>query len=207
MFLSYSGSGDTSGEVWRIELSGDSIHLGVFINMAIYHDVIETRFGWMGLLRSETGLMCTTLPQVSPDRCIPLLGAEMGGSKHLPKRFVTLAEDLRSYFEGGRRHFIDEPLDLDGVSPFYRKAWLACMAIPFGETRTYKWLATSAGNSMASRAAGQSMAKNRLPIVVPCHRVIAGDGGLRGFGAGATQLDLKQSLLSMEVGALSGLPS
>ena len=51
------------------------------------------------------------------------------------------------------------------------------------------------------------MAKNRLPIVVPCHRVIAGDGGLRGFGAGATQLDLKQSLLSMEVGALSGLPS
>lgn len=175
--------------------------------MATYHDVIETRFGWMGLLRSDTGLMCTTLPQASPDRCIPLLGAKMDGSEHLPERFLTLAEDLRGYFEGGRLHFVDEPLDLDGVTPFYRKAWLACMAIPFGETRTYKWLATRAGNSMASRAAGQAMAKNRLPIVVPCHRVIAGDGGLRGFGAGTTQLDLKQSLLLMEADTLFGRPS
>ena len=88
-----------------------------------------------------------------------------------------------------------------GATPFHRQAWQACMSIPFGETRTYKWLATQAGKPKAPRAAGQSMARNRLPIVVPCHRVIAADGGLRGFGAGATQLDLKQSLLSMEADA------
>jgi methylated-DNA-[protein]-cysteine S-methyltransferase len=169
--------------------------------MTTYHDVIETRFGWMGLLRSETGLMRTTLPQPSPDRCIPLLGAELDGSEHAPDRFTALAESLGRYFEGGKHSFADEPLDLEDATPFHRMAWLACMSIPFGETRTYKWLATRAGKPKAPRAAGQSMARNRLPIVVPCHRVIAADGGLRGFGAGATQLDLKQSLLTMEADA------
>lgn len=169
--------------------------------MTTYHDVIETRFGWMGLLRSETGLMRTTLPQSSPERCIELLGEQAAGSEHAPARFTALAEKLRRYFEGDRLSLVDEPLDLEGATPFHREAWLACKSIPFGETRTYKWLATQAGKPNAPRAAGQSMARNRLPIVVPCHRVIAADGGLRGFGAGATQLDLKQSLLSMEVDA------
>ena len=169
--------------------------------MTTYHDVIETRFGWMGLLRSEAGLMRTTLPQPSPDRCIPILGEEMAGSEHAPDRFAALAESLRRYFEGKKLSLVDEPLDLEGATPFHRQAWLACMSIPFGETRTYKWLATQAGKPKAPRAAGQSMARNRLPIVVPCHRVIAADGGLRGFGAEAKQLDLKQSLLAMEVDA------
>lgn len=169
--------------------------------MMTYNDVIETRFGWMGLLRSETGLMRTTLPQPSPERCIELLGDQVAGSEHAPDRFAALAEKLRRYFEGGKLDFAGEPLDLEGATPFHREAWLACMSIPFGETRTYKWLATRAGKPKAPRAAGQSMARNRLPIVVPCHRVIAADGGLRGFGAGAAQLDLKQSLLAMEAEA------
>ena len=169
--------------------------------MTTYHDVIETRFGWMGLLRSEKGLMRTTLPQTSPDRCIQILGDEMAGAEHAPERFTSLVGSLRRYFEGDKLGLVEETLDLEGATPFHRQAWQACMSIPFGETRTYKWLATQAGKPNASRAAGQSMARNRLPIVVPCHRVIAADGGLRGFGAGATQLDLKQSLLSMEADA------
>lgn len=169
--------------------------------MTTYHDVIETCFGWMGLLRSEKGLMCTTLPQTSPDLCIQILGEEMADAEHAPERFTSLAASLRRYFEGDKLRLVEETLDLDGATPFQRQAWRACMSIPFGETRTYKWLAAQAGKPKAPRAAGQSMARNRLPIVVPCHRVIAADGGLRGFGAGATQLDLKQSLLSMEADA------
>ena len=74
------------------------------------------------------------------------------------------------------------------------------MTIPYGETRPYKWLAARAGRPNAPRAAGQSMARNRLPIVVPCHRVVASDGSLRGFGRDAAQLGLKQRLLDLELG-------
>ena len=149
--------------------------------MTTYYDVIETRFGWMGLLRSEKGLMRTTLPQIVPDRCIQILGAEMAGAEHAPERFTSLAGSLSRYFEGDKLRIVEETLDLEGATPFHRQAWQACMSIPFGETRTYKWLAIQAGKPNAPRAAGQSMARNRLPIVVPCHRVITADGGLRGL--------------------------
>ena len=96
--------------------------------MTIYHDVIETRFGWMGLLRSETGLMRTTLPQSSPERCIELLGEQAADSEHAPDRFAALGEKLRRYFEGGKLNLGDEPLDLEGATPFHREAWRACMS-------------------------------------------------------------------------------
>ena len=95
-----------------------------------------------------------------------------------------------------------QPLDLRDAPAFQRAAWSACMSIPYGQTRPYKWLAAQAGRPNAPRAAGQSMARNRLPLVVPCHRVVASNGALHGFGKGATQLDLKQRLLDLESGRL-----
>ncbi len=94
--------------------------------------------------------------------------------------------------------FEAEPIDVEDASPFMQAAWGACRRIPAGETRSYKWLAEQAGRPQAPRAAGQSMARNRLPIIIPCHRVIASDGSLRGFGTGASQLGLKQRLLDLE---------
>ena len=91
--------------------------------MTTYHDVIETRFGWMGLLRSEKGLMRTTLPQTSPDRCIQILGDEMAGAEHAPERFTSLAGSLRRYFEGDKLGLVEETLDLEGATPFHRQAW------------------------------------------------------------------------------------
>ncbi len=168
---------------------------------ARFYDVVETKFGWMGLLASPHGIRRTTLPQPSATDCVALLGHEAHDAEFAPERFADLNKRLDHYFASGETEFDDEALDVSDAPPFLRSAWQACGSIPAGETRTYLWLAASAGRPRAARAAGQSMARNRFPIVVPCHRVIASDGGLRGFGRGASQLDLKRRLLDLESGA------
>lgn len=165
-----------------------------------YFDIFETSLGWMGVLASESGLRRTTLPQESPELCYSLLGPEVEDATNEPERFEEIRERLDRHFEGEPDSFEDLPLDLEDASQFYRAAWRACQSIPHGETRTYQWLAGQAGNFRAPRAAGQSMARNRLPIIVPCHRVIGSDGRLTGFGKGAGQLELKQRLLTAEAG-------
>ena len=77
--------------------------------------------------------------------------------------------------------------------------------IPPGETRSYAWLANEAGNARAARGAGQAMARNRWPLLVPCHRVIASDGSLRGFGGGSG-LPLKAQLLALEEHSAAASP-
>jgi len=169
-------------------------------DLTIYYDIFETPFGWMGLLASDKGLRNTTLPQNSPDICYEELGPEMVGAVQDSDRFDELRQRIIGYFEGDPETFEDVPVDLEDASEFYLAAWKACQSIPHGETRTYGWLADQAGNPRAARAAGQSMARNRLAIIVPCHRVVASDGSLRGFGKGTTQLGLKRQLLNLEVG-------
>ena len=163
-----------------------------------YFDMFETSLGWMGFLASETGLRRTTLPRESPEVCYSLLGPEVEDATNEPMSFEGIRARLDRHFEGEPDTFEDLPLDLGNAPRFYLAAWRACQSIPRGETRTYRWLAARAGNPRASRAAGQSMAKNRLPIIVPCHRVIGSDGRLTGFGSGAGQLELKQRLINAE---------
>ena len=87
------------------------------------------------------------------------------------------------------------------ASPFFARCWRACRTIPAGETRTYRWLATAAGSPLAVRAAGQAMRRNPLPMIVPCHRVVAANG-LGGFSGsnkvGGKELKLKAWLLQRE---------
>ena len=168
----------------------------------IVFDIFETPFGWVGAAASELGLRRTTLPQESPDECAAVLDGYAEGAKQDPSRFSDLSELLSRYFEGAVVDFAEQPIDVTDAPAFQQAAWTACMTIPYGETRPYKWLAARAGRPSAPRAAGQSMARNRLPLVVPCHRVVASDGSLRGFGRGAAQLDLKQRLLDLESGRL-----
>lgn len=164
----------------------------------LYYDVFETPAGWMGVVASDKGLRRTTLPQAFPEQCVDQLGNAIEQASPSPAHFKHLKDKLIRYFDGEEVTFADESIDVEDASPFHQAAWQACRSIPKGETRTYKWLAAQAGNPMAPRAAGQAMAKNRLAIIIPCHRVIASDGSLRGFGKGATRLDLKQRLLDLE---------
>lgn len=170
------------------------------IHTALFFDVFDTAFGWMGALASPRGLTRTTLPQLTPEKCLAALGVEGLAASTSPGLFDDLRTRLRRYFHGEPVTFADAPVDVDDASPFMQAAWAACREIPRGETRSYKWLAARAGRPLAYRAAGQAMAGNRLPIVVPCHRVVGTDGCLVGFGRGTTQVGLKRRLLALEAG-------
>jgi O-6-methylguanine DNA methyltransferase len=106
--------------------------------------------------------------------------------------------ELEQYFAGKRRRF-DFPLDLRGTE-FQISCWQALVEIPYGETRSYADIARAVGKPNAFRAVGMANNRNPIAIVVPCHRVIASDGGLCGYGGG---LDIKRKLLELE-GALTG---
>jgi O-6-methylguanine DNA methyltransferase len=108
-------------------------------------------------------------------------------------------QELKEYFAGQRREF-SFPLDLRGTD-FQIACWRALLKIPYGETRTYADIARSVGSPQGFRAVGMANNRNPIAIVVPCHRVIASDGTLCGYGGG---LDLKRKLLELE-GALTGL--
>lgn len=115
------------------------------------------------------------------DRCLP-----------------RLAEKLERYFAG-------EPVDpslcdlqLPPGPDFYRECWAACRSIPLGSTASYAQLARMAGNHRAVRAAGGGMRHNPIPILVPCHRVLASNGGLGGFG-GRTGVDTNAMQLKIQL--------
>jgi O-6-methylguanine DNA methyltransferase len=103
------------------------------------------------------------------------------------------ARELKVYFDGERREF-SMALDLRGT-PFQLACWQALLAIPYGETRSYADIARVIGHPNAFRAVGMANNRNPVAIVVPCHRVIASSGSLRGYGGG---LDLKRKLLDLE---------
>ena len=161
-------------------------------------DIFETPHGWVGVLASEQGIRRTTLPEPNIEACQEKLGSAVDDAERTPGKFIDLRHKIERFLDGEDVDFGDVPIDLDDASPFLRAAWQACRTIPAGETRPYRWLAVAAGRPNAPRAAGQAMARNRLPFLIPCHRVIASDGSLGGYGSGRTRLELKKRLLDME---------
>ncbi len=108
--------------------------------------------------------------------------------------FRSLACEL-ARFAAGRRARFDLPLDVLGGTPFQRRVWRAIARIPWGETRSYAWLAKQVRRPRAVRAVAQACGANPTPIVVPCHRVIASDGTIGGFSSGIAK---KRALLQLE---------
>ena len=159
------------------------------------YDVFPTNSGWMAALMSTKGLRRLTL-KPTPQEALDDLGPELETAQHDLPGLAELRRLLIAYVGGEEDSLEQVALDLDGAPPFFRAAWEACLTIPRGETRSYAWLAAAAGSPGAFRAAGQAMARNRLVVVVPCHRVIGSDGGLHGYGGGG--LDKKAQLLNME---------
>ena len=116
-----------------------------------------------------------------------------------PARLDEVRRELDEYFEGRRRSF-DVSLDRTLLGPFARKVLGRTARIPYGEVSTYAAVAAAAGSPRASRAAGNALAGNPIPIVIPCHRVLRSGGGLGGYAGG---LDRKTRLLTLE-GAIEG---
>jgi len=104
--------------------------------------------------------------------------------------------ELDQYFAGRRKRF-DVEVDLAPLTPFQQRILMATARVPYGELTTYKVVARQAGNEQASRAAGAALGANPIPIVVPCHRIVAADGTLGGYAGG---LAAKRRLLALERG-------
>jgi methylated-DNA-[protein]-cysteine S-methyltransferase len=158
------------------------------------HTIFATTMGWVGILGSSQGIQRTTLPQPSAQDACRLLGGPANCAEPSPKLFTSLIDRFQAYFDGAKVDFPDK-LDLSGATPFQRQVWQITRLIPHGDTRSYKWVAEQIGKPGTSRTVGQALGKNPLPIIVPCHRVIASDGGLGGFSDG---LDMKRRLLNLE---------
>lgn len=112
----------------------------------------------------------------------------------LPDVFANFETELSKYLQGVKVAF-DYPIDFGPATPFQIDVWEQTRLIPFGETRSYRSIALKVNNPGAFRAVGQALGKNPVPLLVPCHRVIASDGRLGGFTAG---ISTKVHLLQLE---------
>ena len=160
----------------------------------------NTEMGWIGILGSAKGLLCTTLPQRSVQEVHQLLGDSVNHATWAPGSFEDLMERLKIYFSGHKAIFPDE-LDLSRATPFKRQVWEVTRLIPYGETRSYSWVAEQIGKPKATRAVGQALTRNPLPIIVPCHRILTSDGRLGGYSGG---VGMKRYLLYLEAAASIG---
>jgi O-6-methylguanine DNA methyltransferase len=164
--------------------------------MGIVHTAhFETPIGAILVASTDAGLAYLELPHASGRGFRGWLRRQLPGFEareaFRPNR-VAVAQILE-YLEGKRRRF-DLPLDLRGT-PFQRAVYEELLRIPYGEKRSYADVARAIGKPRAVRAVGAANGANPIPLVVPCHRVIASDGHLGGFGGG---LPLKRRLLAME---------
>lgn len=155
----------------------------------------DSPLGPLRIASTGRGLAYLQLPRANG------LGVEGWLARHAPDArcvdaYAPHREAIRQvlqYLEG-KRDVFDLPLDLRGT-PFQRAVWRAVAEIPYGETRSYQRVARSVRRPRAVRAVGAANGANPVPLVVPCHRVIASGGGLGGYGGG---LDAKRRLLAME---------
>lgn len=128
-----------------------------------------------------------------------IVAIQLGGKKpvNTPDSTVQVSlkcqKALRDYFDG--KGLVDLPLQLLTGTPFQRQVWKKMRSIPYGETRSYTWLAQKIGKPKSVRAVANACGANPIPILIPCHRVIASNGTLGGFSSG---LHWKKRLLSIE---------
>ncbi len=159
---------------------------------------VDSPFGKLLLAASEQGLLRLAFPEEDEDSVLERLAARVSPRiVESPAQLDPIRRELDEYFAGRRREF-ELPIDWTLVGPFGRRVLDATARIPYGRVLTYTEVAAEAGSPRGSRAAGNALGANPIPIVVPCHRVLRGSGALGGYAGG---LPRKQFLLELE-GAL-----
>ena len=163
-----------------------------------YADV-DSPFGPLTVATTEAGVVRVAYPDEGADDVVDDLARRVSPRVlSSPARLDEIRRQLDEYFASRRRTFdvaVDWRLTADG---FTRRVLQATKRIPYGEVSTYREVAGKAGNERASRATGNALGSNPIPIVVPCHRVVRTGGGLGGYTGG---VDRKVTLLTIE-GAL-----
>jgi len=155
--------------------------------------IIKPDLFWLGVVVSERKVVRLCF-SYSEKGIREGLGIKSSQRRSVSSLLQSLKDDMTDYWKGVRVDFSGYPLDLAGYPPFYKKVWTQTRLIPYGEVRSYKWVAEAIG-TRGFRAVGKALGNNPFPIIVPCHRVIKEDGGLGGFSSG---LAIKRRLLKIE---------
>jgi len=158
---------------------------------------VQTAWGWLAVAFGPRGLAALVLPQPNEEEAVFALRQKLGGAvlSPDPSGYASLSERLKAYFAGERVGFATEEIDWTGMTPFQREVLMVVRQIPYGEVRSYKWVAQCINRSRACQAVGQALKANPLPVIIPCHRVVGQAGDLGGFSEGQV---LKERLLALE---------
>lgn len=156
----------------------------------------DTPLGRMRVNATEHGIVRVILPAEDPDEILEDLARRISVRilRTSTPTITQVRRELDEYFDGHRRRF-DVPLDWALTRAFRRDVLRATAQIPYGQTSSYRQVATAAGSPKAVRAAGSAVANNPLPILVPCHRVLRTDGGIGQYLGGPAA---KTQLLTLE---------
>jgi len=160
------------------------------------YTIFRVRPGWMGLVGNKKGVQRIYLPGLKKQELKKQINSAFPGCKEDAEFWREVKTQFKEYFLGERKIF-QIPLDLTAATPFQRKVYKTMAKIPYGQVRTYRWLAQKIGNPQALRAVGSANAQNRWPLVIPCHRILGQNGHLTGFSAPGG-LSLKANLLKLE---------
>ena len=161
----------------------------------VAYTTADSPFGPLLLAKTPKGLVRIGLPnQDAEELLIDLAERVSPRVLEAPAQLDEVRRELDLYFGGKLEHF-DLPIDWQLSEGFRLRVLHAIARIPYGETRSYTEMATSAGNKRAVRAAGTACGRNPIPLVVPCHRVLRTGGALGGYGGG---LPMKEGLLELE---------
>lgn len=165
--------------------------------MALSYHLFETAIGWIGIGWSERGVARLLLPQRNVDAMARKLAAIGATPAPPPGWLQPLIAKLHLYAGGETVEFDDVPVDLEGADDFQLAIYEAARRLGFGVTTTYGGLAAAAGHPGLARETGAALGKNPVPIVVPCHRILAAGNRIGGFSAPGGS-GTKERLLAME---------
>jgi methylated-DNA-[protein]-cysteine S-methyltransferase len=165
--------------------------------MTHYH-VFETKLGFAGIAWSDDGIVRFRLPDPDRDAACKAIAAK-GEEAEPPPAIDEIVAHAQRYFSGERIDFSNIGLDLSSIDPLRRSIYDALRQVSFGQTVTYGELAKRAGVTapQAAQEVGVAMARNPVPLIIPCHRVLAAGGKLGGFSAPG-RTETKEKMLALE---------
>jgi len=173
------------------------------VRQLLRYAIFETRWGHFGLAGTDLAIYRTCLPQRNPQRAKAQLLRALPSAREDSGLLRPLQQQIIAYFKGSAVEFDrDMSIAWQDSSPFGIRVLSACRAVRFAKTVTYGQLAKNIGRPTAARAVGSALAKNPVPLIVPCHRVVRGDGTMGGFSA-LGGVSLKKKMLELERQALS----
>jgi len=167
----------------------------------MHHTLIfKSKWGWMGLAESPKGLSSLVLSKPTKQAVLDEWST-VGLVPGVPSARLRAAKKQLVEYLAGKRTAFSIPVDLSAGTVFQRRVWKALLALPYGQLSSYRNLAAVVGGRQYARAVGNAVGANPLPVLVPCHRVVAHDGSMGGFSCG---LPVKRKLLALE-GSLARL--